>query len=321
MTTSPIHSLPTAHVGHTTLHVPVIGLGTAPIGRMWSDVSEAQAIETVHYALDHGVTFFDTAPYYDSTLVETRLGLALQGIPRERYVVATKVGRLIHPDGSDVMDFTRDGVRRSLEGSLTRLKVDQVDVLHIHDPDTATYRTAIEEAYPFLADLRREGLIKAVGVGVNYWEPLLDFARDGQFDCFLLAGRYTLLEQGALNALNQFHTQGISIFGAGVYNTGILARGAKAAGVWYQYRAAPPHIIDKVGRIEAICEQYSVPLNAAAVQFVKAHPAVTSLVIGAESPAQLAQSIEALRVPIPAAFWADLRTAGLIEAAAPVPMS
>jgi D-threo-aldose 1-dehydrogenase len=318
MSTPPASLLPTAQVGSTALRVPVIGLGTAPIGRMWTDVPETQAVATVQYALEQGVTFFDTAPYYDATLVETRVGLALQGIPRHSYTLATKVGRLITPDRADLMDFTRDGVRRSLEGSLTRLKVDHVDILHIHDPDAATYQTAMAEAYPFLADLRREAVIKAVGVGVNYWEPLLDFARDGQFDCFLLAGRYTLLEQGALAALNQFHAQGISIFGAGVYNTGILAKGSKS-GAWYQYRAAPAPIVEKVARLEALCQRHDVPLNAAAVQFVKAHPAVTSLVIGAESPAQLGQSIEAIRAPIPAAFWAELRAAGLIDAAAPVP--
>jgi D-threo-aldose 1-dehydrogenase len=302
-------------VGKSSLYVPLLGLGTAPLGNLWSDVPESQAIETIHFALDNGVTFLDTAPYYDSTLIERRVGLALAGVPRDSYVLATKVGR---PSGSELMDFSRDGVLKSIEESLKRLKVDRVDILHLHDPDQETYKSALEEAYPVLDDMRRQGMIKAVGVGANYWELLVDFARDAEFDCFLLAGRYTLLEQGALGALNLFRQKGISIFGAGVYNTGILAKGAKA-GVWYQYRAAPPEILDRVCRIETICERYGVPLNAAAVHFVKAHPAITSLVIGAESAAQLAESVDALQTAIPLEFWADLRAAGLVDVDAPIP--
>jgi len=314
-----VQSLPTARVGKSSLHVPVIGLGTAPLGTFWSDVPEAQAVDTIHFALEQGVTFLDTAPYYSATMVEQRVGLALAGVPRDSYILATKVGRLM-PDGQDVMDFSRDGVLKSIEGSLQRLRVDRIDILHIHDPDSSTYKTALDEAYPLLADLRRQGVIEAVGVGVNFWELLVDFARDAEFDCFLLAGRYTLLEQGALAALNLFHEKGISIFGAGVYNSGILAKGA-SSGAWYQYRPAPPEILDKVGRIEAICTRHHVPLNAAAIQFVKAHPSVTSLVIGAESSGQLAESIHALQVSIPVEFWSDLRAEGLIDSDTPVPLS
>ena len=315
-------TLPTSRIGQTDLHVPVIGLGTAPLGQFWSDISEQQAVETVHYALEHGVAFIDTAPWYDAHLVEQRLGVALAGVPRESYVLATKVGRLFKPDKQPTLDFSRDGVQRSIDGSLRRLGVDQVDILHIHAPEgPEQYRQAIDEAYPLLDDLRRQGVIKAVGVGENFWEPLVDFARDAQFDCFLLAGRYTLLEQDALAAMNQFHAQKISVFGAGVYNTGILAQGTKNAAVWYQYRQAPADMLDKTRRIEAICERHDVPLRAAAVQFVKAHPAVAALVIGAESAQQLAGSIEALQTPIPAAFWSDLRETGIIAADAPTPVT
>jgi D-threo-aldose 1-dehydrogenase len=314
--------LPQAFVGQTALQVPILGLGTAPLGIWWSQVSEAQAIETVHYALEHGVTFLDTAPWYDAHLVEERLGRALAGIPRERYVLATKIGRLFTADGKVLLDFSREGVLRSLDGSLERLGVAAVDILHIHAPETPEqYRQAIDEAYPLLDDLRRQGVIKAVGVGENFWEPLLDYARDGHFDCFLLAGRYTLLEQQSLAALNQFHAQRISVFGAGVYNTGILARGSADASVWYQYEQAPAAILEKTRQIEAVCARYDIPLRAAAVQFVKAHPAITALVIGAESAAQLGESIAALQTPISPAFWQDLRAAGLIDPAAPVPLA
>ncbi|MBZ0303506.1 MAG: aldo/keto reductase [Anaerolineae bacterium] len=314
-------TLPTARVGYTALRVPVIGLGTAPLGYAWSDVSESQAIETVHYALDHGVTFLDTAPWYDACLIEERLGRALAGVPRDSYVLATKVGRLFTPDKHPVLDFSRAGVQRSIEGSLERLQVDQVDILHIHAPETPEqYRQAVEEAYPLLADMRRQGMIRAVGVGENHWQPLVEFARDGHFDCFLLAGRYTLLEQGALHALDEFYGQAISVFGAGVYNTGILAHGTAKDVVWYQYKQATSEIITRTRRIEMACERHGVPLRAAAVQFVKAHPAITALVIGAESAQQLEESIEALHTPIPDAFWYELRSAGLVDGHAPLPV-
>ena len=312
--------LPTAPVGQTSLQVPKLGLGTAPLGNFFADVSTNQAIDTVHYALANGVNFIDTAPWYDAHLVEKRVGQALAGVPRRSYVLATKVGRLFTVDKQPLLDFSRDGVQRSIAGSLSRLNVDYVDILHIHAPESPEqYRTAIAEAYPLLADLRSQGVIKAVGVGENYWEPLVEFARDAQFDCFLLAGRYTLLEQGALNALNQFHTQKISILGAGVYNTGILVRGTQNPTVWYQYRQASSDVLERTRQIETICARHDVPLPAAAVQFVQAHPAITSLVVGAESAQQLAETISALHQPIPAAFWSDLRSAGLIDMNAPTP--
>jgi D-threo-aldose 1-dehydrogenase len=311
--------LPTAQVGNTSLHVTTLGFGTAPLGHSWSDVPEHQAYEAIQYAIEHGVTFFDTAPAYSNYKVETRLGKGLAGVPRNQYVLATKVGRLTADNGEQILDFRRDTILRHIEGSLQRLQVDAVDILHLHAPETSEQvADAMNEGYPLLDDMRRQGIIKAIGVGENYWEPLINFARDGQFDCFLLAGRYTLLEQGALDALNQFHSQHISIFGAGVYNTGILAQGSKQAGVRYQYAQAPAAMIEKTRQIEALCDRHDVPLRAAAVQFVQAHPAITALVIGAESAQHLAQTLDALRTPIPPAFWHDLRASGLIDANAPL---
>jgi D-threo-aldose 1-dehydrogenase len=309
------HRLPLARVGHTDLHVPLIGLGTASIGLLYSDVSTTQAVDTIRFALQNGVTFLDTAPYYSQTLVEQRIGQALAGVPRDSYVLATKIGR---PDGSDVMDFSADGVKRSIEGSLQRLRTDRIDILHIHDPNRETYRAALNEAYPVLAELRAQGAIRAVGVGVNYWEILDDFMRDAEFDCFLLAGRYTLLEQGALGLLNRCAEKGISIFAAGVYNSGILAKGA-ISGAWYQYSEAPSAIKAKVRQLESICERYRVPLHGAAFQFVKAHPAVASLIIGAESAQQLGQTLEGKDIAIPHEFWETLRVEGLLDPQAPLP--
>lgn len=312
------HAIGTAQVGQTTLSVANLGLGAAPLGDIWRPIPESQAIETVHYALQHGVTFIDTAPYYGDGLSETRLGLALRGVPRDSYTLATKVGRVIRPGGGTEFDWSRDGVLRSFESSLKRLQLDHVDILHLHDPDEGTYRQAIEEAYPTLAELRAQGVIKAVGAGMNWIDLQLRFAQEGQFDCFLLAGRYTLIEQGVLAGLETFRQRGISVFGAGVYNSGILAGGSKS-GAWYQYGAPPPAVIAKVEQLEALCARFNVPLRAAAVQFVKAHPAMTALIIGAESAAQLAETLHAYTAPIPPEFWLALRRSGLIDPASPLP--
>jgi D-threo-aldose 1-dehydrogenase len=302
---------PDNRVGQTDLHIAGIGLGTASIGTLYSTVSEAQAVETVQFALAHGVNYFDTAPFYSERLCETRLGLALTGVSRDSYVLSTKVGR---PDGTNDIDFSADAVKRSIEGSLRRLCTDRVDILLIHDPSLETYRAAMNEAYPVLADLHRQGVIKAVGVGMNYWELLTDFARDGDFDCFILAGRYTLLEQSALNALNQFAAKGISVLAAGVYNSGVLTNGT-----WYQYAPPPPAIVQRVNQLRAICDKFAVALPVAALRFVSAHPAVTSLILGCESADQLAQNMARLSTPVPPEFWQALVAEGLLDPAAPVP--
>ncbi len=225
-------------IRRTDVQVSLLGFGAAPLANLYRDVAEAQAIETIHAALDQGVTYFDTAPAYGRGLSEQRLGIALAGVPREQTTISTKVGRLLHEDGTIEWDFSRDGVLRTFEGSLERLQRDSVDILHIHDPDNH-YTEAITGAYPALDELRSQGVIKAVSVGINRWPLLVDFMRDGDFDCFMLAGRYTLLEQGALPLLDQCAEKGIGILAAGVYNSGILATGAKE-GAKYNYRDAAP---------------------------------------------------------------------------------
>jgi D-threo-aldose 1-dehydrogenase len=311
--------LPQKQVGKTRLRVPIMGLGTAHIAGFYgtdhpADKREAQAVKIVQLALESGMNFLDTAPLYKT---EHYLGTALRGVPRDSYVIATKVGRLLKPDGDFSFNYSRDEILKSLEISLKNLKMDYVDILHIHDADDH-YEIALNESFPALAELRSQGVIKAVGAGMNQWQMLADFARNADFDCFLLAGRYTLIEQTSLDALKLFHEKRISIFPGGVYNTGILATGAKQ-GAKYQYREAPPEILEKVRRIQAICDRYDVPLNAAAVQFVNAHPAVTSMVIGADSPEQIINNRKTLDVSIPAAFWSDLRAEGLVDPAAPLP--
>jgi D-threo-aldose 1-dehydrogenase len=272
----------------------------------------------VHYALDHGLNFFDTAPHYGRGLAEDRLGAALEGVDRDRFIISTKVGRNYNADGEWTVDFSRDHILRSIELSLKRLKVDHVEILHLHDPDLH-YHQALTEGFPTLAELRSQGVIKAVGAGMNQWEMLLDFSREADFDCFLLAGHYTLLDQDAMaKFLPACQEKGISVFMAGILNTGILATGA-VPGAKYRYREASPEIMQRVAKIEEVCRRFNVPLNAAATQFPLGHPAVTALIVGADTPGHIAANLKALALPIPAEFWETLRSEGLLDPAVPTP--
>ena len=310
--------IPTTRLGRTDLMVTRLGLGTAPLANLYREIPESQAVELVQYALEHGINFIDTAPLYGAGASEHRVGLALQGVPRDSYVLATKVGRLISPSGEIYFDFSREGILRSFEDSLKRLQLDRVDILHIHDPDDH-YQQALAEAFPTLAELRAQGVIQAVGAGMNQWEMLADFARNADFDCFLLAGRYTLLEQTSLDEfLPLCQAKGIGVILGGVYNSGILARGPQP-GAKYNYADAPPEILERVRQLEAMCQRHGVPLKVAALQFPLAHPAVNTMVVGAESVEEVAENIAAFRTPIPTALWEDLRADGLIRKEAPVP--
>lgn len=311
-------SLSTVQVGQTSLRVTIMGLGTGPLSGLYRSISQEQASEIVHYALDNGIRFIDTAPYYGSGLSEHYLGVALAHVPRSSYVLATKVGRLITPEGKATFDFTRDGILRSIEASLKRLHLDYIDILHIHDPDQY-YREALDTAFPALAELRSQGMVKAIGAGMNQWQMLTDFARHADFNCFLLAGRYTLLEQGALDEfLPLCQTKGISVFLGGIYNSGILATGAKP-GARYNYQDASPEILERVQRFEAVCIRYGVPLYVAALQFPLAHPAVTALIVGTEYENKIAMNLQALHTPIPAELWTALQEEGLLRKDAPIP--
>ncbi len=304
--------------------LPNFGMGCAPLGGdggVFGMESDAAANVTVQHALANGVTFFDTAPLYGSGVSETRLGRALAGVPRDQYQIATKIGVVINADGSTERSYRHDAVKRSIEDSLQRLGVDFVEIAHIHDADPdADFRIALDEAYPVLADFKAQGVIRAIGAGMNQWQQEAEFARNADFDCFLLAGRYTLLEQEPIHEyLPLCLEKGISVFLGGVYNTGILATGSIPE-ARYQYRPAPPEMMEKTRRIEAICARHGVALKAAALQFPLAHPAVRSLVIGMVSPTEIDQNLAALHAPIPADFWVALREEGLIDPAAPTPI-
>ncbi|HEX2909794.1 MAG TPA: aldo/keto reductase [Chloroflexia bacterium] len=313
-----METIPEVKLGKTGLTVPRLGLGSAFLAGPFVSVPERQALEAVEYALEEGIRFFDTAPLYGAGQAEIRLGRILSQVPRDSFVLSTKVGRLVKDDGTVVFDYSRDGILRSFEESLKRLQLDRVDILLLHDPDDF-YREALENGYPVLDELRSQGVISAVGAGMNQWEMLADFARQADFDCFLLAGRYTLLEQKALDEfLPLCQQKGIGVFMGGILNSGILATGA-IPGARYNYEPAPPEILERVSRIEAICARYGVPLNVAALQFPAAHPAASALIVGAQSKDEIAANFEFLKQPLPQGLWDDLKREGLLAENAPVP--
>jgi D-threo-aldose 1-dehydrogenase len=311
---------------------PRIGLGTAPIGGLFEAVDDDAALATVERAWEAGIRFFDTAPLYGLGLSERRLGRVLGTRPRDDFVLATKVGRLLRADApaepgqpfwkgvppvNPVFDFSFDGVLRSVDESLERLGLDRIDVLHIHDPDEH-YEAALTQAYPALDRLRSDGVIGAIGAGMNQAEMLVRFARDADFDCFLVAGRYTLLDQTALSELLPLCCEReIAVIVGGVYNSGILVD--PAPGATFDYRPAPPSWLERAQRLRAICDRHAVPLMAAAIQFPLAHPAVASLLVGPRSTTELDESLDLLALPIPAELWAELRSDGLLPETAPVP--
>ena len=321
-----------------------IGLGTAPLGNLFAPVRDEEAVQTVRHALALGVRYIDTAPHYGNGLSEHRVGAALRGIERESFVISTKVGRLLSADPDaprdqhgyigvlpfrQRFDYSRDGALRSIEDSLQRLGLERIDIALIHDIDAFThgaedqplrFREAMDGAYRALAQLKAAGTISAVGLGVNDWRVCLDALKHGDFDGFLLAGRYTLIDQSAFaELLPACQRRGVSIILGGPYNSGILARGA-VAGATFDYRPAPPAILERVRALSEICSAFGVPLPAAALQFPLGHPAIATVLPGARSPAEVEANLRFAAHPIPADFWAALRDAKLLAPEVPLPM-
>ena len=316
------NTIQSAQVGITELQVSRLGMGTAPIGNLYTPIDDEGALETVRRSYENGIRFFDTAPLYGAGEAERRLGAALQGVPRDEVIIQTKVGRIVRPDGSIYFDYTRDGVLKSLEDSLERLGMDRVDILLVHDPDYENaevhYRQAMDESFPALLELREQGVIDAVGAGMNQWEMEWEFAKNIDINCFLLAGRYTLLEQTSLDFLDWCTENDVSIFLGGVYNSGILATGP-VSGAKYNYEDAPEEILAKAGSLQEITNRHGVPLHVAALHFAGAHPAIASLVIGSATAAEADDNRTIWDVGVPAAMWQELQDSGLIAAAAPLP--
>jgi D-threo-aldose 1-dehydrogenase len=329
----------TRPLGKTNLRVSQMGFGGAPFGNLFSKVTDEDAEATIEAALAAGIRYFDTAPLYGHGLSEHRIGAALRDVPRDSFVLSTKIGRLLRPvrdgkvDGGHfieplpfevVYDYGYDATLRSVEDSLQRLGMSRIDILLIHDVDVWTHgteaasRRRIDEVmaggYRAMRGLREQGVVGAIGAGLNEWEVCQALAERGEFDCFLLAGRYTLLEQEALASfLPLCERRGISVIIGGPYNTGILARG-DVPGVTYNYRPAPPEVLERVARIEAVCKRHGVALAEAAIQFPLRHPAVAAVIPGARAPYEIERNVAALAAPIPDALWADLRAEGLLRA-------
>ena len=287
-----------------------LGLGTAPLGGLYEAVDEETAHAVVDRAWELGVRTFDTAPYYGSGLAERRLGTALRDRPRDELIVSTKVGRLLRPGPSAwhgapaleaYFDFSYDAALRSLEESLDRLGLDRVDVALVHDPDDH-YDEAQAGAYRALARLRDEGVVRAVGVGMNRSELLCRFAREADPDCFLLAGRYTLLDRsGADGLLPLCAERGIAVIAGGVFNSGVLAGGDT-----YDYESASSGVLERVHRLRNVCAEWDVPLPAAALQFPLRHAAVTTIVVGCRTPDEVAEDVRLLEQELPPGLWPEL---------------
>lgn len=335
-------------VGRTGLQVSPLGFGGNALGNLYSQVDQADAADAVRVAYDAGVSYFDTAPMYGHGLSERRMGDVLQSLPRDTFVLSTKVGRLLVPYGCTppprpsireggifaaelpfrpTFDFSYDATMRSFEDSLQRLGMNRIDVLLIHDCDewsqgsryVEVLRTVEKGAVRALERLRSDGVISAIGAGVNQPEACERLMDLGPFDCFMLAHRYTLLNQDAIDSfLPRALGEGVSVFAAAPFNTGILATGA-SDGARYDYMPAPPEIMDKARRIEAICRAHGVPLAAAALRFPLGHPAVVSVVAGSRSGAEAAQQAAWMAEPIPTVLWAQLQAEGLLREDVPVP--
>jgi len=299
-------------LGRTDVVVTRLGLGTAPLGGLFSEVADTQAHATLIRAHELGLRFFDTAPLYGLGNAETRLGRALPALPGA--AIATKVGRVLEPGRVDDdfafkgtpevvprFDFSAPGVLRSFDESLQRLRADRVDVVHIHDPDDH-HDEAISEAFPALAKLRADGAISAVGAGMNQTRMLARFATEADFDCFLVAGRYTLLDRSAADELFDVCTErNVAVICGGVYNSGVLS-----GGTTYDYAPARPGVQRRVAKLEEICARHGVPLKAAAIQFPLTHPAVTCVVVGARSPEEIEENVRMFEIDIPDALWKDV---------------
>lgn len=333
---------PKRRIGATDLEVTVYGFGGAPLGNLYRPVPQADVDGLLGGVWDAGLRFFDTAPFYGFGLSERRLGDFLRSKPRGEYVLSTKVGRLLKPNPGDfpdrasyadalpfepVFDYSYDAVMRSFEHSLQRLGLDRIDVLLMHDIGRVTHGARNDELFPIamsggakaMDELRSAGVVKAIGLGVNEWEVCEQAMDHMAWDCFLLAGRYTLLEQEALTSfLPRCLAEKASIIVGGAFNSGVLVTGA-VPGARYNYAPAPPEILDRVARIEAVCRRHGVPLPAAALAFPLTHPAVACVIPGMAKPSELEANLKLVDTPIPHGLWADLKAEGLVRADAPTP--
>ncbi len=330
-------------IGDTGVEIPRLGLGTAPLsgmvlgGGLYGGTAHEEAVRVIDRARELGISYVDTAPLYGTGRAEARVGKsAYATADRDSFVISTKIGRVLNPvaggvsaeddpDGigelAAVNSWTRDDVHRSIEESLVRLDLDRIDIIYVHDPDVEPFGEdqAVNEAFPALIELREQGVVRAIGCGMNEWQMPLKFIQRFDLDIILLAGRYTLLDHTGLSEfLPACVERGVKVTIGGPYNSGILARDLSKP-VTFDYEQAPVRLVEQARKLTDICMAHEVDLKAAALQFVLAHPAVATAVPGAQSVAELEQNIAMVRQDIPAALWSDMRSAGLIPDNAPTP--
>lgn len=310
-------------VGRTDVRVSDVGFGGAPIGNLYKPVSDEDALAAVRAAWDGGARYFDTAPHYGLGLSERRLGAALRDQPRDEYVLSTKIGRLLvdnpAPTGSDLAvggfavpdtltrrrDYSRDGVRRSLDGSLDRLGMDRVDIVYVHDAEDHLEQ-ALREAVPALVELREEGVIGAIGAGMNMVEPLVRFVTETDVDAVMLAGRWTLADRTGEPLLAACAERGISLVAAAPFNSGLLSRPYPADDAHFDYEPAPADVLDFARRLAAACDAAGTTLPQAAMQFALRYPAVPTVVVGMRTATQSSANLAWATTPVPAALWDEL---------------
>lgn len=335
----------TRRLGKSDIELTILGMGGAPLGDLFARLDDVECLETIRLAYREGIRYFDTAPFYGRGLSEIRMGLGLQGFPRGDYKFSTKVGRITYPDptigpddkgdwagGLDVgltADYTADATKRSIEQSLLRMGKSRIDVALIHDVDVWThgsqeayevrYAEAMKGAYPVLADLRSQGVIGAIGAGINESDVATRFIKDGDFDCIMLAGRYTLLEQGALDDyFPEAEKRGVGTLLAGAFNSGVLATGL-GENAKYNYKNVPAELHERVTALARVCAAHNVPLQQAAIQFPLGHPTVTTVVVGMVKQSEVTSNVAAMQAETPVALWSDLKSEGLVRQDAPTP--
>lgn len=315
-----------------TIGLTELGFGAAQGGNLYRATSDEEFEAAAEAAWAAGIRYFDTAPHYGLGLSERRLGAALRGRPRADFAVSTKVGRLLVPspqtahqrdsEGFDVAadhrrvwDFSRDGILRSVESSLERLGLDHVEIAYLHDPDDHGDQ-AVAEAIPALIELRDQGVVGAIGAGMNQSAMLTRFVRETDIDVVMCAGRFTLLEQGALaDLLPAVAERAVGVVIAGVYNSGLLASDRPPADSTYDYQQAPRRVVERANAIADVCAAHGVTLPEAALAFVWRHPAVVSTVVGMRTAEQVHETLRRARVTVPDELWAELRAAGLLDSA------
>ena len=330
-----MNPLATRELGTTGIMLTQLGLGGTSVGSLFGKITDDDGVKVVKTAYDAGVRYFDTAPLYGCGSSERRFGLGLKDVPRDSFVLSDKVGRYLEPDPEGtgagkggnfhddepyrlVMDYSPDAIRRSFEDSLKRTGMDHFDIVYVHDPQLHVYQV-MDDAFPTLARMKEEGLVKAIGCGINFADACKLFLEFCDWDCFLLALRYNLLEQSPLAEFFPLcEERGVGVVIGSALHSGILATGA-VEGAKYNYRPAPPAIMEKVRRIERVCAAHDVPLAAAALQFPLGHPVVASVITGSRSPERFLHDIDHMKIDIPNALWSDLKAEKLLPEHVPTP--